>query len=48
MWENLEKLKKRSCTAKTINTPAPNEKTKKTDRIVSLFSNILSYKLFNV
>jgi hypothetical protein len=32
MWENLQKVKRKSCTAKTINIPAPNAKTKKTDK----------------
>ncbi len=32
MWENLQKEKRRSCTAGTVNTPAPNAKTKKTDK----------------
>jgi len=31
MWENLQKKKRRSCIVKTINIPAPNAKTKKTD-----------------
>jgi hypothetical protein len=33
MWENLQKVKRRFCTAKIINIPAPNAKTKKTDGI---------------
>jgi hypothetical protein len=37
MWENLQQEKRRFCTAKTINIPAPNAKTKKTDKSLKRF-----------
>jgi hypothetical protein len=29
MWENLQMVQRKSCTAKITHTPAPNAKTKK-------------------